>query len=152
MARSRLAISLVFLGVVTACGPSGTQVDLPGQDMLSTTIYGPNERRIAASLSIGALPALANDSSPYQQALLCTTALENLGARLRGTSMLDPRAAGGLREAVGQYEAQIARLAAESGKSADAIASDRQAAKESVADDRAWPQIGVGCLRKLVPA
>lgn len=111
--------------------------------------FGAAERAAARALSIGRTDVLAGVESPYTQALLCSTAVEAFGERLRGSAILNAEQGRALAAAKAHFDGQARSLAQAQGRSPDVVAQDRRQAAADVGDGGEAAQMFVACLRSL---
>ena len=139
------------LGAVLLAACSGGDAAAPDRSTGAAggPSFGAAERAAARALSIGGTDALAGVDSPYTQALLCSTAVETFGQRLRGSAVLNAEQTRALAAAKAHFDGRARALAQAQGRAPDIVAQDRRQAAADVAAGGESAQMFVACLRSL---
>lgn len=133
--------SLAILSV-TACTGQGTPAGKQSEPE-NQRIYSAEDKRIAQLLSIGETAA-QDSSSPRDQALLCSIALQSIANRLRQSGALSEAQLQAFAKAQNLY---LKRAAI--GRSATELATAKSAMETAHPESSERARLAIGCLRNL---
>lgn len=140
-----LVTNLAPVSLLLSCGtPSApSQPASPA----GKTVFGKEDRRIAATLSIGRPALLQEEASEYGRAILCKVALDSIAPRLSELTSAEQRAL------LGHVEAQLAERAfvqgSAAGKSRTEVERDLEAKATEVDDPSVLVPTAMACLRAM---
>lgn len=139
---------MVLSLMVQGCGPVDDAVIYPGASYLSAQRFGPDERKAAQALSVGAaVDYEVND--PYRWAIMCSLSLKALADDVTTANVIDSANLDRLRQTVSLFDQRVRRLGAELGKSTSQMAADVRNEEASIPQLSTRAQVAVGCLREL---
>lgn len=137
--------ALAALCILAGCTPSADE-DRARQDTSAQRTFSAEERRIARALSLGG-DEVRDRSSPQSYAMLCSIALEAIGARLESGNLLSAEQRQAFTAARRMYSERA--TAGISRQEQDALRREVEAAYPETGD-RA--RLGIGCVRSLTGA
>lgn len=140
--RAQIAIAIWSL---SACGQA-PQTLLPGQFEPRSVPADAAQKQAARALSVGNVAVIAPSADPFQGALACAVAVENLAARLEKSQMLDEAQDAAVKRVARLYAKRSAALATGSAAARD---YDRAKRDEEIRqrESRLSAQTAIGCLR-----
>lgn len=132
-----------LLVLISGCAPPARDRDP------KTEITHPLERdrRLAALLSVGSDPTVANSGDPYDFAVRCTLGLTQFSRQARTRTILSEKQLAALIDIRTFYEREAAKLGEAKGENASA----RQVKQDQIAASLTSPmkmmQVAISCLR-----
>lgn len=134
--------------LLAACGGGGdTQAreDVPKQ----ARSFSADDKRAAASLSIGNVQSMSSEMTAYDRSLTCSIALGQVKEQLSGSGQLNTAIIDSINQVNMVYDNQVRQLGAADNKSAADIAADRTGRSEEMMEQSQQGQIAIGCLRAM---
>ena len=135
--------------LLAACGGGGdTQAreDVPKE----ARSFSADDKRAAASLSIGNVQSVSSDMTAYDRSLTCSIALQQVKTRLSASGQLNTAIIDSINQVNMVYDNQVRQLGAADNKSSADIAADRTGRTEEMMEQSQQGQIAIGCLRALI--
>ena len=148
---SRLTLACVLaLALLASC----SQGDSFGQTATATAngspaSFGEQDRLAARKLSIGSSTAFAAAAEPYEQALLCRSAIAAIGDRFRQSGTLGETQVRAIEQAEALYDRQLQTLGSRQGKSQGAVQRDLEQARQDGPEIGEQARLAITCLQRL---
>lgn len=147
LVRSALA-GLLSLSILASCSePQGG--DDVGFSVDPPVTFSEREKAAAQKLSIGSNSGLSEASGPYDQAVLCRSAIGALRGQFRETGDINSTQMRAIEQAVSIFDQRLQVLGSREGKSASQIARDVEQKSEIATDISTQAQLAVTCLQRL---
>lgn len=145
MLRATWLPAAILVLMFSGCSRPSSSLDQSAQ--VASRSFSDDDRRAARSLSIGNVGALESLTSPFEQALLCSLALEEMIGRVGESGIAIPDAQ---KKVLDQARRIYERRASEGAQEAEAgLQEARQRIKDRYPEPAQRAQISVGCLQKL---
>ena len=135
-----------LMALTTACSSQGPTK--PPIVQLEQKVFSAADKQAATALSIGNAVAVKSAGSPYDQALLCTAALQTLDQRFKNSSLLNSTQTAALRQIQTKYETQLSALGKAKNINQSAI-RDAIAQTVSTKEPAVLLQAAVSCLKQM---
>ncbi len=134
--------------LLTGCG-TGEPAPLPGEREPSTQQFSAADKRAAQALSIGTEQVSQASSSPYEDSVNCSTALNVVVTHFVGEGSGDTPQINALRQLQSVYDRRVATFGVEIGRSDTEIETDLETRRAQERDLRDEARTAIGCARKL---
>ena len=149
MFRAHWPAPAIAFAALTACSQisqsSGAPEPTHGQAQFSS-----DDHRAAQALSLGNVRAVSDAADPFDQAVLCMVAIDEIYARLKGLEVSLPKSqVDALAKTRAIYEGR-ARAAFATEPASDTIQAARRRLAAAHPEPSERAQIAIACLRKLI--
>ncbi|MCV0383296.1 MAG: hypothetical protein K5799_07525 [Erythrobacter sp.] len=139
---------LTALALAASGCDTGRADQLDGeQTKVADQAFSAEQRRIAATLSIGNDPTLNGSDDPYDRAIACDIGISALERQLTSNGLLNQEQISALGRIDRNFNSQIAALGRERSKSSEQIAEDRARKLEALPDTSSRMRVAMGCIR-----
>jgi hypothetical protein len=144
--------ALIFALVAAGCTSEKHDANQANGVSLSTIEAGQftdEDKRVTRLLSVGNNRALAQSDTPYDEALLCSLAIDSMSEVLNRNNSLPAEQLTALGQAIEVLRSRVQAFGRDLGKEASEIEADREAVAEQVASEQERAQIAIGCVRRF---
>lgn len=145
---SKTAVYALLTTSLLGCAEPPTRPVAEADEIIE---FGEEDKRAARVLSIGNAGFIAPSDDELDQALLCSSAIEEIGERLAQSGILTEQQGIAMRSAKTVYDQRVnaEKVRREMSETALATKLDEQAAREMTSEEKA--QTAVACLQALKP-